>query len=48
LVRTAIGELKLETLDLEQGKWRFLSVAQLSLLAPSVTSGQSAESSTKL
>ena len=35
LVRTAIGKLKLEQLDLQQGKWCFLSEAQLSLLASS-------------
>jgi hypothetical protein len=38
LVRTAIGKLKLEQLDLQQGKWCFLNEAQLSLLAPSPAS----------
>jgi len=34
LVRTAIGKLRLEELDLPQGKWCFLSEEQLALLAP--------------
>ena len=34
LVRTAIGQLKLEQLELQPGNWCFLNEAQLSLLAP--------------
>ena len=34
LVRTAIGRLRLETLDLLPGKWCFLNEEQLGLLAP--------------
>ena len=35
LVRTAIGRLKLDQLDLPQGKWHFLNEAQLAMLTPS-------------
>jgi 16S rRNA pseudouridine516 synthase len=38
LVRTAIGKLRLEHLDLQQGDWCFLNEAQLSLLTPSAMS----------
>lgn len=34
LVRTAIGGLTLEALELEEGEWVFLDEAQLALLAP--------------
>ncbi len=39
LARTAIGKLRLETLDLQQGDWRFLTEEQMSLLTPSAASG---------
>ena len=35
LVRTAIGRLRLEQLELQQGKWCYLDEAQLVLLGPS-------------
>ena len=38
LVRTAIGKLRLEHLDLQQGDWCLLNEAQRSLLAPSAVS----------
>ena len=38
LVRTAIGKLRLEHLDLQQGDWCFLNEEQLSLLVPSAVS----------
>ena len=34
LQRTAIGQLKLENLGLEEGEWRYLDAEQLSLLVP--------------
>jgi 16S rRNA pseudouridine516 synthase len=36
LERTAIGRLRLESLDLKPGSWCFLSAPQLALLAPAV------------
>jgi len=34
LMRTAIGRLRLDALDLQQGAWRFLDESQLALLGP--------------
>lgn len=41
LSRVAIGELTLESLELEEGEWTYLDAQQLALLRPSASSAES-------